>query len=218
MSHSPLKFGRSFFRRCGWQGGKTLKACGVLRYSCDDQIVGSPCQCHALLRLKVVQSWRGHGELLDIYPALIHQRQPLLPQVVELLLDFPTVEPVGTLLSDRRCCPGSTDVSSDKILFDSDDFHGVIFLITRSRLHHHGIVTFSQRVNVPVGPSESRSATRTTSREPSSTDSVPSYPLRFVLVNPGETRLTLIPVDSSSIIMAKFIALRAALDAGYTGP
>ena len=82
---------------------------------------------------------------------------------------------------------------------------------------HHGIVTFSQRVNVPVGPSGPRSAVRTTSREPSSTDSVPSYPLRFVLVNPGETRLTLIPVDSSSIIMASVIALRAALDAGYTG-
>src|SRR5579863_9510878 len=83
---------------------------------------------------------------------------------------------------------------------------------------HHGIVTFSQRVNVPVGPSGPSIATRTTSREPSSTDSVPAYPLRFVLVNPGETRLTLIPVDSSSIIMARVIALRAALDAGYTGP
>ena len=33
----------------------------------------------------------------------------------------------------------------------------------------------------------------------------------------GETKLTLIPVDSSSIIMASVIALRAVLDAGYTG-
>src|SRR5215469_15750659 len=49
---------------------------------------------------------------------------------------------------------------------------------------HHGIVVFSQRVKVPVGPSAPSSATRTTSREPSSTDSVPSYPLRFVLVKP----------------------------------
>src|SRR5580693_4765563 len=95
----------------------------------------------------------------------------------------------------------------------------VLLISRRSSLlpRHHGIVMFSQRVNVPVGPSGPRSATRTTSREPSSTDSVPAYPLRFVLVNPGETRLTLIPVDSSSIIMARVIALRAALDAGYTG-
>src|SRR5215469_13030890 len=83
---------------------------------------------------------------------------------------------------------------------------------------HHGIVVFSQRVKVPVGPSAPSSATRTTSREPSSTDSVPSYPLRFVLVKPGETRLTLIPVASSSTIIPNVIALRAALDAGYTGP
>lgn len=50
------------------------------------------------------------------------------------------------------------------------------------RLHHHGMVSFSQRVNVPVGPSGPSSATRTTSREPSSTEAVPSYPLRLVLV------------------------------------
>src|SRR5215472_4189067 len=74
---------------------------------------------------------------------------------------------------------------------------------------HHGIVVFSQRVKVPVGPSAPSSATRTTSREPSSTDSVPSYPLRFVLVKPGETRLTLIPVASSSTIIPNVIALRA---------
>src|SRR6266498_2153052 len=40
--------------------------------------------------------------------------------------------------------------------------------------NHHGIVTFSQRVNVPVGSSGPSSATRTTSREPSSTVSVPA--------------------------------------------
>src|SRR5204862_5202415 len=79
---------------------------------------------------------------------------------------------------------------------------------------HHGIVVFSQRVNVPVGPSGPSSATRTTSREPSSTDSVPAYPLRFVLVKAGETRLTLIAVDSSSTIMASVMALSAAFDAG----
>src|SRR5580704_9826414 len=84
--------------------------------------------------------------------------------------------------------------------------------------HHHGIVAFSQRVNVPVGPSGPSSATRTTSREPSSTDAAPAYPLRFVFVNPGVTRLTLIAVDSNSTIMANVIALRAALEAGYTGP
>src|SRR5580693_7037106 len=78
---------------------------------------------------------------------------------------------------------------------------------------HHGMVSFSQRVNVPVGPSGPSKATRTTSREPSSTEAVPSYPLRFVLVKPGVTRLILIPVDSSSIIMASVIALRAVLDA-----
>jgi hypothetical protein len=49
-------------------------------------------------------------------------------------------------------------------------------------LHHHGIVSFSQRVNLPVGPSGPSSATRTASRAPSSTVSVPEYPLRFVLV------------------------------------
>jgi hypothetical protein len=51
-----------------------------------------------------------------------------------------------------------------------------------SVLHHHGIVSFSQRVNLPVGPSGPSSATRTASRAPSSTVSVPEYPLRFVLV------------------------------------
>src|ERR1700743_3188531 len=81
-------------------------------------------------------------------------------------------------------------------------------------LRHHGITAFSQRVNVPVGPSGPSKATRTTSREPSSRDCVPSYPLRAVLVKPGETRLTLIPVDSSSTIMASVIAFSAALDAG----
>src|SRR3984957_14536140 len=67
---------------------------------------------------------------------------------------------------------------------------------------YQGIVPFSQRVNVPVGPSQPSSATRTASRAPSSTVSVPAYPLRFVLVNPGETALTLIPSGSSSIAMA----------------
>jgi hypothetical protein len=37
-------------------------------------------------------------------------------------------------------------------------------------------------------------------------------------VKPGHAALTLIPVDSSSIAMASVIALRAVLDAGYTGP
>src|ERR1700691_5521905 len=77
------------------------------------------------------------------------------------------------------------------------------------RLHHHGIVSFCQRVNVPVGPSGPSSATRTTSREPSSTEAAPSYPLRFVLVEPGVTKLTLIPVDSNSTIIANVIAFRA---------
>src|SRR5580658_419376 len=90
----------------------------------------------------------------------------------------------------------------------------LIAYILLSLCDHHGIVTFSQRVNVPDGPSGPSSATRTTSREPSSTDCVPAYPLRFVLVKPGETRLTLMPVDSSSTIIASVIAFRAALDAG----
>ncbi|MEA2200593.1 MAG: hypothetical protein QOI89_1189 [Solirubrobacteraceae bacterium] len=68
------------------------------------------------------------------------------------------------------------------------------------RLVHHGIVAFSHLVNVPVGPSRPRSATRTTSREPFSTDSTPAYPLRFVLVNPGETKSILMLVDSSSSV------------------
>ena len=76
------------------------------------------------------------------------------------------------------------------------------------------MVVSSQRVKVPVGPSGPSSATRTTSREPSSTDSVPAKPLRFVLVKAGETRLTLMSVDSSSTIIASVIALSAALDAG----
>ncbi len=83
-----------------------------------------------------------------------------------------------------------------------------------AQLHHHRIVTFSQRENVPVGPSGPSSATRTASREPSSTDSVPAYPLRFVLVKPGETKLTLNFVDSSSITMASVMTLRAVLEAG----
>jgi len=78
------------------------------------------------------------------------------------------------------------------------------------------MVTFSQRVKVSVGPSGPSNATRTTSREPSSKDSAPAYPLRFVLVKPGETKLTLIPVDSSSIIMASVMALSAAFESGYT--
>src|SRR6187402_1377953 len=82
---------------------------------------------------------------------------------------------------------------------------------------HHGIVSFSHRVNVPDGPSGPSSATRTTSRQPSSRVCVPSYPLRFVLVKPGETKLTLIPVDSSSTIIATVMALRAVLEAEYTG-
>jgi hypothetical protein len=80
--------------------------------------------------------------------------------------------------------------------------------------NHHGIVRFSQRVNVPVGPSGPSSATRTASRAPSSTVSVPAYPLRFVLVKPGETALTLIPSGSSSIAMASVKALSAVLDEG----
>src|ERR1700722_6890978 len=79
---------------------------------------------------------------------------------------------------------------------------------------HHGIVPFSQRVNVRVGPSRPSSATRTASRAPCSTVSVPAYPLRFVLVKPGETALTLIPSGSSSSAMATVKALRAVLDAG----
>lgn len=81
-------------------------------------------------------------------------------------------------------------------------------------INHHGIMVFSQRVNVPVGPSGLSRATRTTSREPSSTESVPAQSLRWVFVNSGETKLSLIRVDSSSGIIASVIALRAALDAG----
>src|ERR1700743_2982209 len=81
-------------------------------------------------------------------------------------------------------------------------------------LRHHGITAFSQRVNVPVGPSGPSKATRTTSREPSPRDCVPSYPLRAVLVKPGETRLTWVRVDSNSTIMASVMAFSAALDAG----
>src|SRR5271168_3678124 len=44
----------------------------------------------------------------------------MLPQVVEPLLDFTSIESAGAVSSDRRCCPGSTDVSSDKMLFDTD--------------------------------------------------------------------------------------------------
>src|SRR5476649_684861 len=81
-------------------------------------------------------------------------------------------------------------------------------------LNHHGIVSPFQRVNVPVGPSGPSIATRTASRAPSSTVSVPAYPLRFVLVKPGDTALTLIPSDSSSMAIATVKALRAVLDAG----
>src|SRR6478609_441605 len=80
------------------------------------------------------------------------------------------------------------------------------------------MVEFSQLVKVPVGPSGPSSATRTTSREPSSRGSIPSKLLRLVLVKPGETKLTLIPVPSSSIIMARVMALSATLDAEYPGP
>jgi hypothetical protein len=57
--------------------------------------------------------------------------QPMLSQVVEPLLDLASVEPGGAFLSDRGSCPGSADVSSDKMLFDSDDFHGPFSFITR---------------------------------------------------------------------------------------
>jgi len=40
--------------------------------------------------------------------------------------------------------------------------------------HHHGMGSFSQRVNVAVGPSEPSSATRTTSRAPFSRVLVPA--------------------------------------------
>ncbi len=40
--------------------------------------------------------------------------------------------------------------------------------------HHHGIVSFSQRVNLPVGPSSPSRARRTGSRAPSSTVRVPA--------------------------------------------
>src|SRR3569623_1092873 len=83
---------------------------------------------------------------------------------------------------------------------------------------HHGIVWLFQRVKVPVGPSGPSRATRTTSREPSSTDSVPAKLLRLVAVNAGETRLTLMSVSSSSTIMARVMALSAVLEAAYPGP
>src|SRR6202166_3621735 len=118
---------------------------------------------------------------------------------------------------------GDKPTCEDESVFNAGVFHeSVIHALLTSRRSsllpcHHGIFTFSQRVNVPVGPCGTSSATHPTSREPSSTEAVPSYPLRFVLVKPGVTKLTLIPVDSSSIIMASVIALRAVLDARYTG-
>jgi hypothetical protein len=116
-------------------------------------------------------------------------------------------------------CPVSGHCMRDDLpeagpMADAVEFADIISGNIPDLTDHQGIVTFSQRVNVPVGPSGPSSATRTTSREPSSTDAVPSKPLRFVLVKPGETKLTLIPVDSSSTIIAKVTALRAALDAG----
>src|SRR5476649_1104813 len=81
-------------------------------------------------------------------------------------------------------------------------------------VNHHGLVSPFQRVNVPVGPSGPSIATRTASRAPSSTVSVPADPLRYVLVKPGETALTLIPSGSSSMAIATVKALRAVLDAG----
>jgi hypothetical protein len=74
---------------------------------------------------------------------------------------------------------------------DRDDKRECVNRYVARLTDHHGIVTFSQRVNVPVGPSGPSSATRTTSRDPSSTDCVPAYPLRFVLVKPGETKCLL---------------------------
>src|SRR5262249_53131213 len=82
----------------------------------------------------------------------------------------------------------------------------------RRRGHHGSGPSFAWE-NVPVGPSGPSSAMRTASAAPSSTVSVPSYALRFVLVKPGETALTLIPVDSSSIAIASVIALSAVFDA-----
>src|ERR1700722_9444427 len=91
---------------------------------------------------------------------------------------------------------------------------GILCIQHALETNHHGIVSPSQRVNVPVGLSGPSSATRTASRAPSSTVSVPAYPLRFVLVKPGETALTLIPSGSNSIAMATVKALSAVLDAG----
>src|SRR4029079_11072424 len=118
---------------------------------------------------------------------------PMPPNIIAPRQYGLTLMPV---LPSVRYCIACAPVESKEVM---------VAEFARSRRHHHGIVMFSQRVNVPVGSSGPSSATRTTSREPSSTDCVPSYPLRFVLVKPGETKLTLIPVDSSSTIMASVI-------------
>ena len=108
-------------------------------------------------------------------------------------------QPLDSVSAAERCVKSSPDAAR--------------WGAERVAVIHKGMVVFSQRVEVPVGPSGPSSATRTTSRGPSSTDSAPSYPLRFVLVKPGETRLTLMSLSSSSTIMASVIAFRAVLDA-----
>src|SRR6201985_1164545 len=84
--------------------------------------------------------------------------------------------------------------------------------LTIQLLDYQGIVSPSQRVKVPVGPSGPSSASRTGSRAPSSTVPVPSQAFRLVLMKPGEQAFTLILVDSSSIAMLNVIAFMAVLD------
>jgi hypothetical protein len=68
-------------------------------------------------------------------------------------------------------------------------------------------VAFSRRVNAPAGPSGPSSATRTTSREPSATDSLPEQPLIELAINfMGSNVVTDCIVVNENIIV-KFSAL-----------
>ena len=76
---------------------------------------------------------------MDINSALIHQRQSLLSQIVEPLLDLPPFKPTGTLLSNRRRCPGGANVRSQKMLFDPISFVMALSLFRSLRdLSHVG--------------------------------------------------------------------------------
>lgn len=94
-------------RKCLISKSRLIEASG--QFPCINIAAFLPCQIHALFRFKIVQGWRGHGKHLSIHPALIHERQPLLSEVVESLLDLTPIKTAGT------SCPIAEDAHAARI-------------------------------------------------------------------------------------------------------